>query len=50
MISKLDKTIRELKIRDYSPRTIKSYKNALTKYFSFKKDNLSKAENLLLVQ
>jgi integrase/recombinase XerD len=40
MESELDKAIRELEIRDYSPRTIKSYANGLTKYFSFKNKNL----------
>lgn len=31
---------KELKIRDYSPKTIKSYLYGLKKYFSFKKTNL----------
>ncbi len=33
----IDKTIRELKIRNYSYKTIKSYTYSLEKYFSFKK-------------
>ncbi|MBN1967996.1 MAG: tyrosine-type recombinase/integrase [Candidatus Delongbacteria bacterium] len=41
MNSELDKTIRELKIRDYSSKTIKSYVNGLKKYFSFRKKNLN---------
>ena len=36
----LNQTERELKIRNYSQKTIKSYLYGLTKYFSFKKYNL----------
>ena len=35
----LDKTDKELKLRNYSPKTIKSYHYALKEYFYFKKDN-----------
>ncbi len=44
MQSKLDKTIRELKICDYSSQTIKSYVNGLKRYFSFKKKNLNQLD------
>ena len=40
----LSKTKRELQILDYSPRTIKSYINALNKYFSYKKKYLKKPD------
>lgn len=43
MQEKLERTKRELKIRNYSHKTIKSYLYGLREYFSFKKDNL---ENL----
>lgn len=36
MQTELDKAERELKIKNYSPRTIKSYLYSLQKYFSFK--------------
>ena len=36
----LQKTKRELRIRNYSPKTIKSYLYGLQKYFTFKKINL----------
>jgi len=36
----LAKTVRELKIRNYSAKTIKSYHNGLNGYFSFKQNNL----------
>ncbi|MFZ3386711.1 MAG: site-specific tyrosine recombinase/integron integrase [Candidatus Hydromicrobium sp.] len=39
----MEQTERELKIRNYSPKTIKSYLHGLKEYFSFKKANL---ENL----
>lgn len=39
--SELDKIIRELKIRSYSPKTIKSYTNGLSKYFSYKRKNVN---------
>ncbi|MBD3280222.1 hypothetical protein GF389_01725 [Candidatus Dojkabacteria bacterium] len=41
MKSELNKTIRELEIRDYSPKTIKSYTNGLNKYLSFKGRNFN---------
>lgn len=44
MQSELEKVIRELKIRDYSPKTIKSYENGLKKYLSFKKKNLNQLD------
>jgi len=44
MKSELDKAIRELKIRNYSPKTIKSYINGLNKYFSFKKGHIVKLD------
>lgn len=44
MKSELNKTIRELKIRNYSPRTIKSYTNGLNRYFSFKGKNFNKLD------
>lgn len=40
MENELNRTIRELKIHDYSPKTIKSYVNALKKYFTHKRENL----------
>ena len=40
----LNKTTIELKIRNYSPKTVKSYLYALKKYFTFKKDNLEKLD------
>ena len=39
MQEQLDQTKRELKIRNYSQKTIKSYLYGLKKYFSFKKEN-----------
>jgi len=44
MQKKIDKAIRELKIRDYNSKTIKSYKNALIKYFSFKNGRLNQVD------
>ena len=44
MKSELDRTIRELKIRNYSPKTIKSYTNGLSKYFSYKRKNIDKLD------
>ncbi|MBU0999040.1 tyrosine-type recombinase/integrase [Patescibacteria group bacterium] len=43
MQGQLDKTERELKIRNYSKRTVKSYLYGLKEYFTFKKNKL---ENL----
>ena len=40
----LQKTKRELRIRNYSPKTIKSYLYGLQKYFTFKKINLEKTD------
>lgn len=39
MKNELDRTIRELIIRNYSSKTIKSYINGLNKYFNFKREN-----------
>ena len=36
----MDRTARELKIRDYSPKTVKSYLYALKEYFAFKNRGL----------
>lgn len=36
MLTKLQKTKRELKIKNYIPKTIKSYLYRIRKYFSFK--------------
>jgi len=36
----INKVIRELKIRNYSPKTVKSYSSYLKKYFSYKKNNI----------
>jgi len=33
----INKVIRELKIRNYSPKTVKSYSSYLQKYFYYKK-------------
>jgi integrase/recombinase XerD len=41
----IDKLKRELKIRNYSPRTIKSYIYALEQYFSFKKKDFSEFDD-----
>ena len=39
MQNQLERIERELKIRNYSPRTIKSYHYGLREYFAFKKIN-----------
>ncbi len=44
MENEITETIRELKIRNYSPKTIKSYVNALKKYFRFKKEHLNQLD------
>jgi len=44
MQTELNKTERELKIKNYSPKTLKSYLYSLREYFSFKGDNLSKLD------
>jgi len=44
MHPQLNKTKRELKIRNYSPKTIKSYLYGLEKYFAFKKQNFEKLD------
>ncbi len=44
MKKEITATIRELKIRNYSPKTIKSYKNGLQKYFQFKKNNFKQLD------
>jgi len=43
-MQQLKTTERELKIRNYSPRTIKSYLYGLREYFSFKKTELEKLD------
>lgn len=40
----LDKTITELKLRNYSSKTIKSYASCLKEYFLFKKDKLDQLD------
>ena len=40
----LEKTKIELKLRNYSPKTAKSYLYALEKYFVFKKDSFEKLD------
>ncbi|HKL17305.1 MAG TPA: tyrosine-type recombinase/integrase [Patescibacteria group bacterium] len=40
----LQKTVRELRIKNYSPKTIKSYLYGLREYFSFKGNNLTKLD------
>lgn len=37
----INKVIRELKIRNYSPKTVKSYSSYLQKYFYYKKNDLN---------
>jgi len=44
MQTELQKTERELKIRNYSPKTIKSYLYSLREYFSFKGNNFNKLD------
>ncbi len=44
MQKEITATVRELKIRNYSPRTIKSYTNGLQKYFRFKKNSLKQLD------
>ena len=44
MQAELQKIKRELKIRNYSPKTIKSYLYALREYFLFKEKNFSKLD------
>jgi site-specific recombinase XerD len=44
MKKEITATIRELKIRNYSPKTIKSYTNGLQKYFQFKKNNIKQLD------
>ena len=41
----LDEYVRELKFRNYSPRTIKQYSSVLEKYFDFCRKNLSLERN-----
>lgn len=45
MQEQLEQTKRELKVRDYSPKTIKSYLYGLKEYFSFKKSRLKSLNN-----
>lgn len=54
MLNHLEQTERELKIRNYSPKTVKSYLYGLQQYFTFKKNNLEALDtdsikNFLLV-
>lgn len=44
MQQELQKTERELKIKNYSPKTIKSYIYGLREYFSFKGNNFTKLD------
>lgn len=44
MQTELQKTERELKIRNYSSKTIKSYLYALREYFAFKKNGIEKLD------
>jgi len=44
MQTELQKTERELKIKNYSAKTIKSYLYGMREYFSFKGDNLTKLD------
>lgn len=44
MQTELQKTERELKIRNYSSKTIKSYLHGLREYFTFKKDDFEKLD------
>lgn len=44
MQTELSKTERELKIRNYSPKTIKSYLYGLQRYFAFKKTDLARLD------
>jgi site-specific recombinase XerD len=44
MQTELDKTQRELRIKNYSPKTIKSYLYSLREYFSFKRSDFTKLE------
>jgi len=44
MQTELQKTERELKIKNYSPKTIKSYLYGLREYFSFKDSNFTKLD------
>ncbi len=41
MRQEITNTIIELKIRNYSPKTIKSYTSALRRYFAYKRTNLN---------
>ena len=41
MQTQLQKAERELKIRNYSPKTIKSYLYGMREYFSFKRNNFA---------
>ena len=40
----INKLVRELKIRNYSPKTIKSYSACLKRYFWYKKNNLESVD------
>lgn len=44
MQTELQKTKRELKIKNYSPKTIKSYLYSLREYFSFKANNFTELD------
>ncbi len=40
----LNKTLRELKIRNYSPKTIQAYSVCLRLYLKYKKNNLNQLD------
>jgi hypothetical protein len=44
----LEKTKQELRLRNYSFKTIKAYLGCLREYFDFKKFNLEKIKQFLL--
>jgi len=44
MVNQLSITTRELQIRNYSPKTVKSYANGLKKYFQFKKESFQELD------
>jgi len=46
----LEKTKQELRLRNYSPKTIKAYLGCLREYFNFKKFNLEKIDEENLKQ
>jgi len=44
MQTELQKTERELKIKNYRTKTLKSYRYGLLEYFSFKSNNFTKLD------